>query len=68
VRDDHSNWHHALMARAATVVVHDLIRIGKTLGLETAERMYFALAQEPRDAQGTRIDWTAIRAWIVQEH
>lgn len=55
-----------MMARRAAPVVRDLVQIGRTLGVEMAERMYLALREEPRDAHGDRIDWTAIAAEITR--
>ena len=49
------------------IYIADLIAIGVTLGPDVAERCYYSLAQEPRDAQGDRIDWTVIRAAIAAQ-
>lgn len=55
-----------MSSRASHLVVRDLVTVGRTLGMEMAERLYLALAAEPRDAQGDRIDWLVIRARIGQ--
>lgn len=49
------------------VLVSDLIRIGVALGVDVAERIYLSLRDEPRTAQGERVDWTVIRETIVRE-
>ena len=62
--DDRSNWTRAVQTRGVAVLVADLIRIGQMLGSDVAQRIYFALREEPRDAQGRRIDWLDIAGWI----
>lgn len=49
------------------ILVADLIQIGVRCGLETAERVYLSLAQEPRDAQHNAIDWLTIRTEIARQ-
>jgi hypothetical protein len=49
------------------VLIDDLIRIGVVLGPSLAERLYFSLAEEPRTAQGVRIDWVTILAEIARQ-
>ena len=65
--DDRPNWTRYWEARAVRIHIQDLIDIGVTLGPDVAERCYYSLAQEPRDAQGDRIDWTVIRAAITAQ-
>lgn len=48
------------------LLVSDLIAIGVTLGVEAAERVYRALAHEPIDAQGARVDLTVILAHVAR--
>lgn len=50
-----------------TALISDLIRIGVVLGLDVAERIYQELRDEPRTAQGDRVDWTEIRAAILRQ-
>lgn len=42
-----------------------LVAIGQHMGVAWAQAIYFALAHEPLDAYGNRVDWTVIRARIV---
>lgn len=41
-----------------------LVAVGVALGLPTAAQLYYALAQEPVDAYGQRVDWLVIAARI----
>lgn len=63
---DLSNWARALESQRMRLLVSDLIAIGVTLGVEMAERAYLSLREEPRTAQGDRIDWTTIHAAILE--
>lgn len=65
MNEDHGNWARAISCRVTAMLVRDLILIGEALGVDVAERIYYALAEEPRDARGERIDWTAICAVIL---
>lgn len=49
------------------MLADDLVVIGATLGEEVARRVYYALAREPIDPYGNRIDWFDIRARIVTQ-
>lgn len=51
-------------ARSSLLLVTDLIRIGQSLGIDVAERLYLELREEPRDISGNPIDWTQIKNWI----
>jgi hypothetical protein len=50
------------------ILLDDLILIGTKLGVSIAERVYLSLRDEPRDAQGHRIDWKDIREKITATH
>lgn len=41
-----------------------IVLLGQTFGVEVAEQVYFALASEPTDAHGQRVDWLTIQARI----
>lgn len=47
-------------------VVRDelLVAVGRALGVSAAEELYLALASEPVDAHGARVDWEVIGAQI----
>ena len=66
--DERTNWTRALEDRAVGLLVSDLIEIGCKLGMPLAERVYLSLRDEPRDAQGNKIDWVQIRCWIENIH
>ena len=65
--DGRSNWRRAVEVHQMAVLVSDLIAIGVTLGLEMAERVYLSLRDEPRAANGMRIDWSVIRREIEDQ-
>lgn len=48
------------------MIVQDLVQVGVALGADVAERLYLALASEPLDRYGNKIDWTVIQRAIVQ--
>jgi hypothetical protein len=41
-----------------------LVEIGRACGVPAAEAVYLALAREPVDAHGQRVDWLVIAARI----
>lgn len=49
------------------MLADDLVAIGAALGEDIARRVYYALAREPIDAHGERVDWFDIRSRIVVE-
>lgn len=55
-----------MAARRTAVIVQDLVQVGVALGADVAERLYLALASEPLDRYGNKIDWTVIQRAIVQ--
>ena len=48
------------------LTVADLIRIGVVLGPVTLDRVYRALAAEPRTATGRRVDLLEIQAEVAR--
>ena len=44
-----------------------LVHIGRALGLDCAWLIYHALAREPVDGFGNRVDWITIQARILTE-
>ena len=46
------------------LLVDDLVAIGLICGVESARRVYYALAREPIDRYGNRVDWLEIQGQI----
>jgi hypothetical protein len=66
--DGRSAWSQATERRRCERVplqVEDLIVLGQATSIALAERVYRALAQEPRNRDGERVDWLEIRSRIV---
>lgn len=47
-----------------TITAELLVEIGRVFGELAAETLYLALAREPVDVHGHRVDWVVIRACI----
>jgi hypothetical protein len=65
---ERSEWSKATERRRYERVplqVEDLVAIGRTTSVVVAERVYRALAQEPLNRYGERVDWLVIRALIT---
>ena len=51
--------------RRRVVRADELVMVGERIGMRCAESIYLALAQEPIDGDGQRVDWLIIQAQIL---